>query len=102
MYLYESHLGGFYPTDEQLDNEDLYCETCGDYDWEIGEYNNKFDAWCLLMPRTSVFGTGGFSLDLVCSFITGIPREELEEYSDIEMLKEIELVVLAEEETENE
>lgn len=90
MFLYESHLGGFYSTDKPLNNEDLYCETCGDYDWEIGEYENMDDVWCLLKDKTSIFGTGGFSLDLVCSFITEIPREELEEYSDIDMLREIE------------
>lgn len=31
-YIYESHLGEYYATDEELDYEDTYCETCGDSD----------------------------------------------------------------------
>ena len=37
MYLYHSHLGGIYLTEEQQDLEDLYCEECGDSDWELGQ-----------------------------------------------------------------
>lgn len=101
MYLYESHLGGFYSTDESLSQEELYCETCGDWDWEIGKYNSKFDAWCLLMPQTSIFGTGGFNLSSVCSFITGVPQEKYELCNDVEMLKEIELALTEEDESDD-
>lgn len=31
MYLYESHLGGYYISEDEIPYEDLYCETCGDY-----------------------------------------------------------------------
>lgn len=37
-YVYESHLGGIYITDEKLDINKLYCEECGDSDWELGYY----------------------------------------------------------------
>ena len=40
VYVYESHLGGLYTSNEPLDYEDLYCETCGDSDWELGDFNN--------------------------------------------------------------
>lgn len=93
MYLYESHLGGIYSTVEPETQEELYCETCGDWDWEIGEYESNFEAWCLLMPKTDIFGTGGFSLQSVYSFFTGIPCEELEDWSEIELLTGIESVL---------
>lgn len=37
-YLYESHMGGYYTTDEEL--EDTYCEECGDSDTCLGIINN--------------------------------------------------------------
>lgn len=36
IYIYESHLGGIYTTDYELDYETLYCEQCGDSDQLIG------------------------------------------------------------------
>lgn len=40
MYLYQSHLGGIYALDSDYEEsiEDLFCETCGDYDFCLGEY----------------------------------------------------------------
>ena len=48
MYLYESHLGGLYLTDEQQDWDDLYCETCGDSDWELGRVDTFEDVLALI------------------------------------------------------
>lgn len=31
-YIYESHMGGWYVTEEELPYEDCYCEECGDSD----------------------------------------------------------------------
>lgn len=42
-YLYESHLGGFYFTDEELSWEDRYCEQCGDSDWLVACIDNARD-----------------------------------------------------------
>ena len=39
VYVYESHLGGYYTSDELLDSDWLYCEQCGDSDWCLGWYN---------------------------------------------------------------
>ena len=30
MYIYENHLGGLYAADELIDDEQLYCEECGE------------------------------------------------------------------------
>lgn len=35
MYIYENHLGGLYASDYALDDDDLYCEQCGNSDWCI-------------------------------------------------------------------
>lgn len=36
IYIYENHMGGCYWTSEPYDYDELYCETCGDSDREIG------------------------------------------------------------------
>lgn len=35
-FVYESHLGGIYLRLNELDYDDLYCETCGDSDTLVG------------------------------------------------------------------
>lgn len=92
-YLYESHLGGFYSVDEPQDSDDLYCEQCGDSDWELGEYETLQDAWDILKDKTSIFGTGGYCLDLTCSFLTGINRDELQDMNEIQMLQLIDSAI---------
>ena len=55
QYIYEGHMGGLYCTDDSQDWEDLYCEQCGDSDWELGYAETLEDAWKLLEPETSTF-----------------------------------------------
>lgn len=43
MYIYEGHMGGFYSSEEELDYEYLYCESCGDSDTCLGWFDNKED-----------------------------------------------------------
>ena len=38
MYIYEGHMGGFYSSDEPKDNNELYCEECGNSDWLYGYF----------------------------------------------------------------
>lgn len=49
MYLYEGHLGGLYTTCEILDFEELYCESCGDSDWLLGEFETEQELRELLL-----------------------------------------------------
>lgn len=44
-YVYESHLGGLYTSDYELDYDDLYCEQCGDSDslFAVVDETNKND-----------------------------------------------------------
>ena len=45
MWYYISHLGGnLFTSDEPLDLDDLYCETCGDYDTELGYFETEEEA----------------------------------------------------------
>lgn len=43
-YIYESHTGGLYAREEAMPWEDLYCEPCGDSDWELGYCVDRDDA----------------------------------------------------------
>jgi len=47
-YIYESHMGGYYTSDEPIDLEWLYCEQCGDSDRLIGQASNRAGAKELL------------------------------------------------------
>lgn len=38
-YVYESHIGGYYPSDILIVSGLLYCESCGDSDWCLGWYD---------------------------------------------------------------
>lgn len=65
MYIYESHSGGLYTSDELIDSDCLYCEQCGDSDWLLGEVNTKEEARRLLKSH---------------DFYTGYIKEFLKEY----------------------
>ena len=41
MYIYEGHMGGFYQSDESIPYEYLYCDSCGDSDYLLGEANTR-------------------------------------------------------------
>lgn len=56
MYLYESHLGGFYMSDKYLDYDDLYCDECGDSDSFLGVFNNKKELKQLLKRYEDFYG----------------------------------------------
>ena len=63
-YFYESHLGGVYSLEEMADEEDLYCEECGDYDWYIGYADNKREA-IKLLRRNDLYLTKEHIKDVV-------------------------------------
>ena len=54
-YIYEGHMGGLYCTDESQDWDDLYCEQCGDSDWELGYADSLEKAWEFLKDETATF-----------------------------------------------
>lgn len=85
MYIYESHLGRFFWTEEMLTYDETYCETCGDSDSFLGCANNKEEAWDLLKDMTDRemtpedecyeegANTGGYDRGYVEEFINSIP-----------------------------
>lgn len=69
MYIYKSHMGGFYTNDEYLDYDYLYCEECGDDDWCIGQAETQEEAWALLEDEADIDGSGGYDLEYITNFI---------------------------------
>ena len=68
-YLYESHLGGLYTSDELLGFRDVYCETCGDIDTYIGSFETIYDFWRLIKDGCDIDGNGGWSLQYIYPFM---------------------------------
>ena len=50
-YLYESHMGGLFTSEEPLDFEFLYCEECGDSDTELGYFESPEEVWETIKPE---------------------------------------------------
>ena len=72
MYLYESHLGGLYTTEDIRSYDELYCETCGDSDWELGEFETLEEFWNLISDEMSIDGSGGLSLQYIFPIIDNL------------------------------
>lgn len=69
MYIYEGHMGGLYVSNEPLDYEQIYCETCGDRDLLIGYVSNREEAWNLLKDDTNINGSGGWDYEYIQEFL---------------------------------
>ena len=70
MYIYESHMGGLYTSEEPLDYEDLYCEECGDSDSLLGYAETREGAWNLFKDDTDIDGSsGGWDYNYIQEFI---------------------------------
>lgn len=69
MYIYESHMGGLFVSDEILDYKQTYCETCGDSDYLLGYAETREEAWNLLKDDTDIDGSGGWNYDYVQAFL---------------------------------
>lgn len=68
VYVYESHLGGLYTSDDYIPYGELYCEQCGDSDYEIGSFDT-FEEF-LRYYADNIYvdpWDGGYGLDLVIS-----------------------------------
>lgn len=72
MYIYQSHMGGLFASEDYLDYDECYCEECGDSDSLIGQADTKEEVWELLKPYTDINGSGGFDYDYVYEFIENL------------------------------
>lgn len=68
-YLYESHMGGLYTSDEILDYDCLYCEICGDSDWLMGTFSHLKEFWDLIESHCDIYGSGGYCMEYIYPFI---------------------------------
>lgn len=68
VYVYESHLGGLYTSDDHISYDELYCEQYGDSDYEIGSFNT-FEEFLRYYANNIYIDPwdGGYGLDLVIS-----------------------------------
>ena len=66
VYVYESHLGGYYASEDYIPSNNLYCESCGDSDWLVGQYDTfkQFLEECANNIDCDD-GYGGYSLESV-------------------------------------
>lgn len=69
MYIYASHMGGLFLSDDVLYYEQTYCETCGDSDYLLGYAETREEAWNLLKGDTNINGSGGWNYDYVQEFL---------------------------------
>lgn len=69
LWIYEGHLGSLYTSDRMLDDDETYCEQCGDSDWLVGNADTGEAAWELLKYDTDINGSGGWSYDYVRELI---------------------------------
>lgn len=82
VYVYEGHLGGLYTSDDYIPYDELYCEQCGDSDYEIGSFNT-FEEFLRYYADNIYLDPwdGGYGLDLVisdvgCAFDDILTKEE--------------------------
>ena len=96
MYLYESHLGGLYTSENELYCEYLHCEECENSDceecessdWLIGEFNTIEEYWNLIKDNCSIDGRGGWWLqniyvDICKEFNLPIPPLDENYWADL-------------------
>ena len=68
VYVYESHLGGLYTSDDYIPYDELYCEQCDDSDYEIGSFDTFEEFLRCYADNIYVDPLdGGYDLDLVIS-----------------------------------
>lgn len=93
-YVYESHLGGLYLSEDELSLNDTYCDECGSSDWFVGSFdedNLEEIAKCLaeyLDTKLEIDGVG-LSLGYELSSIKKMIFPEGTKFSDIDILEAV-------------
>lgn len=62
VYIYESHMGGMYVSQELYSDESLYCETCGDSDRLLLSTNDLEEVAEYLRGEVALFGSSGYDI----------------------------------------
>ena len=88
MYLYEGHMGSLYVDDEYLDYDDLYCDTCGDSDWLIGNFDSAREALIYMADDINVDECGGWDIEYALEVLNMI-EDDPENYIGLEEAEDI-------------
>lgn len=88
MYIYEGHLGRLFVSDYPLSFEECYCEQCGDYDWEIGSFNNPQEFLRYYADSVAIDGNGGYALEDVFEWVLDYFDEEIDEEEAIKIVRD--------------
>ena len=62
VYIYESHMGGLWVSEDLYDDDKLYCETCGDSDRLVLSTNDIHKVADYLRAEVNLFGSGGYDI----------------------------------------
>lgn len=73
IYIYESHLDGYFASNVQLDYDALYCEQCSDAGTLVGEYDPSSAGDALRFALDASRG-GNYSTDYI--------KDKTEEFFD--------------------
>lgn len=68
-YLYDGHIGSIFTTDTRLSTEQCHCETCGDFDWLLGDYETVEQFWNLIKDECDIDNSGGWALQYILPMI---------------------------------
>ena len=64
VYIYSNHLsGGLFISENNIDDECLYCDECGDSDRLEMSSDNIHEIGAYLRSQLNVFNCGGFSME---------------------------------------
>lgn len=78
VWIYESHMGGLFASSEPIPAEYLYCEQCGDNDWEVGEFETLDDFLRYWADNIYVDdGMGGYPLENVLDAVAKSFNEDI-------------------------
>lgn len=69
MWIYQGHLGDLYASDYSISSDDLYCDTCGGVDWELGNFDDAESLIISMADEIAVDGSGGWCLDYITEFV---------------------------------
>lgn len=64
VYIYSNHLSGdLFVSEDYIDDEELYCDQCGDSDWLEFSSDDVYEIGAYLRTQLNVFNCGGFSME---------------------------------------
>lgn len=88
VYVYDSHLGGWYATIEPVPEEWLYCDSCGDWDDFIGCYESFEDFLAKKADDIAIErGDCGYYLGDVMEWVAPIFRSKMKYKEAFDIVK---------------